>query len=715
MKTLPVLSRYVPLTTGPKVLLPRPSFFAFSLLLFPFFSFLFPFFLQGQTTYFVKSDATGANSGLSWSNAFVNLQDAIQVATAADQIWVAQGTYKPSALNGGTTERYKTFFITKGMSVYGGFAGTEDSLHQRDPMLHPTILSGDIDNNDNNSDGNGIAEKVSDVQGANAYHVVTLKNVNASVLLDGLTVTAGAAELKEGGGLWVTNGGVQYATVLAVKNCWFSGNFASSGGATYASVLFSGSCALEYQDCFFRGNAATNKAGAIGNYCSSGNLTVHINQCGFEDNTAANGGAVYNDLRQGETSIGFTGCQFEENTATGSGGAINTSCGFGNSTDLTVAGCIFLNNAGGAFYLDIDNYEAFAGTVTGCVFEGNSGGALYYKNGEATNPSFFITDSRFSNTSGSAIYNKGEFGGNASPVILRCVFEENEAGFYGGAIYNDGIGSVASPVIANCLFYGNSAGEGGAIRNFALNGTSSPVIRNCTFYGNVAWDLEPFANVGSAIFSDGTLGICTTTVTNCIFWGNSQSNGVQTSGLGARSASYSMSYSLVKSGFTNAPGMIHNQDPAFADSVAGNFHLTPTSPGVDQGNNLALTMADSLDLDGAPRILNASGTAQAIVDMGCFEFAGLVATGIVPLNAPYLSLAPNPAGEVTVVEWTAPAAETAVLQIFDPSGKLLQQHYISVWPGINRFALPVANLPTGICRVVMTVGKKNGSQWLIKR
>ena len=44
----------------------------------------------------VKADATGANNGSSWTDAFGDLQTALARAISGDEIWVAAGSYKPT-------------------------------------------------------------------------------------------------------------------------------------------------------------------------------------------------------------------------------------------------------------------------------------------------------------------------------------------------------------------------------------------------------------------------------------------------------------------------------------------------------------------------------------------------------------------------------------------------------------------------------------------
>ncbi|MBQ3809473.1 MAG: C10 family peptidase, partial [Kiritimatiellae bacterium] len=90
---------------------------------------------------FVDADATdGANNGSSWADAYTDLQSALAKRKAGAEIWVAEGTYKPTA----GTSRTVFFQMVTNVAVFGGFSGVETARSQRDWIAHRTILSGDI-------------------------------------------------------------------------------------------------------------------------------------------------------------------------------------------------------------------------------------------------------------------------------------------------------------------------------------------------------------------------------------------------------------------------------------------------------------------------------------------------------------------------------------------------------------------------------------------
>ncbi len=130
---------------------------------------------------YVDVDASGENSGASWSDAFTELQFALDwawICPGVTQIWVADGFYTPET-DTIVTDRSETFQLLDGIAVYGGFAGTETDLSERDWVVNPTVLSGDIGAPGDSTD--------------NCYHVVTASGTDATAVLDGFTITGGNA------------------------------------------------------------------------------------------------------------------------------------------------------------------------------------------------------------------------------------------------------------------------------------------------------------------------------------------------------------------------------------------------------------------------------------------------------------------------------------------------------------------------------------------
>ncbi len=293
--------------------------------------------VPGPSRVYVNASAMGANTGLSWTDAFTDLQSALNYFCPNNltEIWVAGGTYKPTP----TTDLSISFTMLPGVAIYGGFAGGETLLSQR-PATNPvtgqpssTTLSGDIDNDGTLS--------------GNSDRIIFNENLTSSAVLDGFVITGGNPD-KSGGGMYNGNSNP------TLNNCLFIGN---AGGAmtnntnsnpTLTNCSFannpngamsnSGSSPV-LTNCSFLSNTA-NAGGAIANSFSNPTL---IN-CAFQGNLGDRGGAISND---GGCLPTLTNCSFQGNVAN------NGSVMISNTGDrATLTNCVLFNNGSNTFSQD---------------------------------------------------------------------------------------------------------------------------------------------------------------------------------------------------------------------------------------------------------------------------------------------------------------------------------------------------------------------------
>ncbi|AWW00338.1 hypothetical protein DJ013_20030 [Arcticibacterium luteifluviistationis] len=74
---------------------------------------------------YVNKNASGAENGSSWTDAYTDLQDALSKGKYVTA-WVAAGTYKPTS----GTDRNISFQIPDNVKVYGGFIGNEANNYE---------------------------------------------------------------------------------------------------------------------------------------------------------------------------------------------------------------------------------------------------------------------------------------------------------------------------------------------------------------------------------------------------------------------------------------------------------------------------------------------------------------------------------------------------------------------------------------------------------
>ncbi|MBN1766540.1 MAG: right-handed parallel beta-helix repeat-containing protein, partial [Sedimentisphaerales bacterium] len=168
---------------------------------------------------FVDQNAQGANTGVSWEDAYTDLQHALSKAKSCyrDEIWVAQGIYKPTY---DPDDNGATFELVEDVKLYGGFNGFEEDKDERRPLTNTTYLTGDID-----------GDRSSDID-----YVVSDLGVNPDTVMDGFIIgkSREAGIYVEGGSAVMEHNTVRendkYGIYLndpnnvSIKNCWIHNN-----------------------------------------------------------------------------------------------------------------------------------------------------------------------------------------------------------------------------------------------------------------------------------------------------------------------------------------------------------------------------------------------------------------------------------------------------------------------------------------------------------
>jgi hypothetical protein len=466
---------------------------------------------------YVDDDANGTNDGSSWYNAFNYLQDALYAVENAagdvNDIWVAQGTYKPDRGQHQTPgDRTASFHLQSGVALYGGFAGFgAPDPNMRNPKSCQTILSGDLAGNDATV-GDPCDLLTEPTRAENSYQVVTSSYTDATAIIDGFTITGGNSMISwpygHGGGMFC-----YFNANCTVNNCTFVENTSRFGGGLAGN---SGCDYLRVTNCTFLRNAASYNGGGIDLYQSH---YVLVAGCSFVGNVGIETGAGAMSIIS-SSSPTLTNCTFSGNSGYDGGGIYNsassptiTNCSFsGNSTDHDGAG--------------IYNFSSSSPALNNCTFSGNS----------------TVRD-------GGAMFN----GPDCNPTLTDCTLSNNNAGTDGGAMVN---GYNSSPTLTKCTFRNNNAGrDGGGVFS---NSSSSPTLINCTLIANSA------PNRGGGIYNVEAAYL---TTTNCIIWVNIASAGAQI----YNSSIAIISFSDVQDGYLGLGNI--DADPCFVDSSNNNYHL----------------------------------------------------------------------------------------------------------------------------------------------
>jgi len=185
-------------------------------------------------------------SGQSWNDAVSSIAQGIERAVASDckDIWVAKGTYMEQVQ------------LRPGFHLYGGFAGNESELVDRNFLVSKSIID--------------------------AGHAGSAVIGDDGAIIDGFVIRNGNAD--KGGGIYCELGELSNYTIT-IKNCTIENNTATSenGAGIYVSNYIP-----EIRNCVIQNNTAIDGAGG-GIYCSCPSGLIKNNE--IRGNVASSGGA----------------------------------------------------------------------------------------------------------------------------------------------------------------------------------------------------------------------------------------------------------------------------------------------------------------------------------------------------------------------------------------------------------------------------------------
>ncbi|MBL9120817.1 MAG: right-handed parallel beta-helix repeat-containing protein [Phycisphaerae bacterium] len=379
-------------------------------------------------------------------------------------VWIAAGTYVPAAAGAPVTSH---FALRSGLALYGGFAGDERSLDERDPVANPTILSGDLAGNDIPHE---IGLWLNDAE--NARQVVRAIECDETARLDGLTIRRGEAVstttvvVDRGANVSIEDGSP------TIVDCIVENAVSDWGGAAY---VLRGS--PRFERCVFRGNRGATTGGGM---LIEGDAVLVLRDCRFEANFGGQGaglfaGSIGGQAIPGSPSVGVERCEFIANT-----GPIGSASGIGIGTSkahLAVVDSRFVNNitvgGGGGAFLSESSAHFVRCDFVGNRADGDGGGALAANGIEAEGHAMVCIDCRFVGNNGVAVAAIEPDNDGMPPVrFANCTMVANSPQRFGWPLLvttHDGAVLLSGSIVQNHLSVGEP-GLAGVFVGFTPNG-----------------------------------------------------------------------------------------------------------------------------------------------------------------------------------------------------------------------------------------------------
>lgn len=166
---------------------------------------------ENGSTYYVRTNGSDSNNGLSWSKAFKTLTYALQQAknNGVKNIWIAAGTYKEG----------QTVNMVAGVNVYGGFKA----------YGNPGKREGERDISNLKSEYQTILDGES-----KKYRVVYGSGITIATMWEGLTMQNGLLSSNGlGAGAYLDGNGITMKNCLVRKNTVYANDFDHGGGGLY--------------------------------------------------------------------------------------------------------------------------------------------------------------------------------------------------------------------------------------------------------------------------------------------------------------------------------------------------------------------------------------------------------------------------------------------------------------------------------------------------